>query len=121
MSGKASHEAATSLQYRRSVVLRGCFDVWQREPNRRDDLERVRRLLICQPSLHRSRLSAFARRDSTRSDIGKRQGARSLAIDVCEAVLHRKARGHEHGSGVPHDVGIPGKRRDGTSDELGGF
>jgi hypothetical protein len=55
------------------------------------------------------------------SDIGQRQGARSLAINVCEAVLHRKGSGHQHGSGVTHDVGIAGKRRDGTSDELGGF
>jgi len=55
------------------------------------------------------------------SDIGQREGYRSLAINVCEAVLHRKASGHLHASGVPQDVRIPGKRRDGTSDELGGF
>lgn len=66
-------------------------------------------------------IEAGFRLRSPRSDIGQRQGARSLAIDVCEAVLHCKASGHQHGSGVPHDVGIPGKRRDGTSDELGGF
>lgn len=60
-------------------------------------------------------IKAGLRLRSPRSDIGQRQGARSLAIEVCEAVLHRKGSGHQHGSGVPHDVGIAGKRCDGAS------
>src|SRR5713226_4161159 len=68
-----------------------------------------------------ARIITAVYKSASGSDIGQREGYRSLAINVCEAVLHRKASGHPHASGVPHDVGIPGKRRDGTSDELGGF
>src|ERR1700730_15965417 len=45
-----------------------------------------------------------------RSDIGQRQWARSAAIDVGKTVLHRKASGHQHGPGKPHDLGISGER-----------
>jgi hypothetical protein len=31
------------------------------------------------------------------------RGARSLAINVCEAILHCNASGHQHGSGVSHE------------------
>jgi hypothetical protein len=34
MSCQACHEAASHLQYRRTVVLRGCFDVRERERHR---------------------------------------------------------------------------------------
>src|SRR5262245_12710029 len=57
MRSEAGHEAATNFQHRRSIVLRGGFDIWQCESHYPDYFEGIRLCTLCLPLFHLIRLS----------------------------------------------------------------